>query len=54
MEQVPDRRDWTEEFKVRCGQQGINYGALNDEGRPLYARALEYVEGVRDRRRRAS
>ncbi|MGE3276759.1 MAG: hypothetical protein AB7O67_16730 [Vicinamibacterales bacterium] len=53
-EDLPDAcdADRTEEFKVRCALQDIDYAARGgDQDRPLYARALEYVAGVRARRK---
>lgn len=51
MEQYPDSQDWTPEFKARCAAQGINYGQPGGETqRPLYARALDYVERQRAKR----
>lgn len=51
MDECPDSQDWTPEFKARCAAQGINYGQPGgDTMRPLFARALDYVEGVRKRR----
>lgn len=41
--------DQADFFKAECGRQGIDYGERKD-GRPLYARALDYVESVRARR----
>ncbi|MGE0445658.1 MAG: hypothetical protein AB7P99_10555 [Vicinamibacterales bacterium] len=53
-EQHPD--DFTsraEFFKQRCAEQGIDYGFRKD-GRPLYARVLDYVLDVRRKRGVAS
>lgn len=53
MDSVSDSREWSAEVKARCAQQGIPYGEI-ENGRPLFARALDYVEGVRARRKVAS
>lgn len=53
MERHPDSfTDCTELFKLRCAEQGIDYGQRKD-GRPLYARALDYVAEVRAQRKGA-
>lgn len=46
-------QNWTAELKARCREQGIDCFVFAGEGpqqRPLYARVLDYVEGVRKRR----
>jgi len=51
MDDCPDSQDWTPEFKGRCSAQGIDYGQPGGATmRPLYARALDYVEAQRKRR----
>ena len=52
MDEFPNQsQDWTPEFKHRCRQQGIDYGELGgDTQRPLFARALDYVERQRSAR----
>ena len=42
----------TDRFKELCAHQGIDYGELGPDGRPLYARALDYA--LTTRRRRAA
>lgn len=45
---LPDQAD---AFKAACGRQGIDYGAKGGkDARPLYTRALEFVETQRARR----
>lgn len=51
METFPDRHDWIPEFKLRAAVQGLPYAELGGrDRRPLHARAIDYVEGVRQRR----
>jgi hypothetical protein len=50
MDETLSESDRRERFKSLCGEQGIDYGQRNAAGRPLYARALEYVEEQRRRR----
>lgn len=53
-EQHPDDfTSCTELFKQKAGEQGIDYGFRKD-GRPLYARALDFVAQVRADRARAA
>lgn len=40
----------TERFKELCSEQQIPYGELGGDGRPLFARALDYAIGQRRRR----
>ncbi len=52
LDACPEPRDWTPEIKARCQRQGIDYGQPGGaDRRPLHARALDYVEDVRRRRR---
>jgi len=40
----------TDAFKDTCDRQGIDYAEIGTGGRPLYARALDYVQEQRRRR----
>lgn len=44
---MPDQADW---FKQRCASQGLDYAAVDGEGRALYTRALDAAQAQRDRR----
>lgn len=44
--------EWVEQFKTVAGQQGIDFMERGGASKsPLYMRALEYVEGVKKRRK---
>jgi hypothetical protein len=51
-DEYPNPADWPEHFKSRAAQQRLPYDAPGPhDRRPLHARALEYVELVREERR---